>query len=294
MFDGCGFMFDLYGECGFDWRDGGRYPQYYDEVSEFFRDLIASGITPIIIIDGVQLDDTKFHTLLQRKQQSVTAITQAVMKGRMISFTPLFMLVVFIEAYRHVGCKLIFPDGEADAIVAQKANELNCPVIANDSDFFIFPLREGFILYELFRYDPTSRRYEAKIFKQKDFIMKHLPQCTTDNSILYLIPAIIGNDFLDDPDEIDLMPFIPSYKKCPICRGKQNVLSRIHSLLIHVGNSCVHSLDEYVGMSSKSGIKTRRNIEECKKIYLLLNSKVIEYYPKRDSWLKKLYAAVKV
>ena len=294
VIDGYGLMYELYGECNFDWRDGGRYPFYCDKVSRFLRRLVTAGITPIVVMDGLELDDMKFDTLFKRRQDSVITKEKIersdTAKVRGFRYpTPPFLLQVFLEAVRQTECELIFPDGEADPIVMQTANDRLCPALANDSDFFIFPLSKGFILYhrESFTYNRTLKIFEAKIFRQVDFI-KHK---FADISLLYLIPAIIGNDFLDEADDIPVLPCF----ECPICeRRPNNGASRIHALLKYIEDSRVRSLEEYE--RKHAGKMTCDNLIECKKIYSCERHRIAaaESIKQIPSWILRLHRSGKL
>ena len=202
VIDGCGIMYDLYLECVLDWRVGGRYAVFKKKVTEFFKTFVNSGVSPVVVTDGLDLDGMKFDTKCKRKRESIKAIKESI-KARKRSISkligPHFLLEVFLEAVRETRCELIFADGEADPVVMQIANERQCPVLANDSDFFIFPLAKGFVLHsnDLFR---KSIHYKTKVFRQDDFVRQWLaPGCgelPINNDLCLLIPALVGNDFL--------------------------------------------------------------------------------------------------
>ena len=298
VIDGCGIMYDLYRECEIDWRLGGRYSIFEKKVIDFFESLANSKIIPVVVIDGLDLDGMKFDTLCERKRDSIRAINEGLIsRSQDIKklIAPPFMMEVFLEAVRVVGCaELIFADGEADPVVMQTANERQCPVLANDTDFFIFPLPEGFILYdkELFRYNRKSSRYEAKVFRQIDFVRQWLARppgpgeaqvsrSGVNVDLCLVIPAVIGNDFLK-PGNIISSDMLPSYRDCIICGGKDNAVSRIHATVNYIARQYVRSLGQF--QKSCTDENTLQNITKCKSIYSCKRQEsyaaVIEKIPK--------------
>ena len=163
------------------------------------------------------------------------------------------------------GCQLRIADGEADPMVAQCANELGCPVLANDADFFIFPLNGGFIFHgdDLFRY--RNRKFEAKVFRQDEFVRKLFSSVSgPTRDLCFLIPALIGNDFMDASGVIT-SAMVPRYTDCYSCKGKDNAVSRVHAAVNYIRSENVRSIDEY--MIKCRHRKTVQNIEQCKYIY---------------------------
>ena len=67
VIDGYGIMYDLYQKYKLDLRVGGRYPIFKQEVVKFLRSLVDSHLTPVVVVDGLELDDMKFATLCGRK-----------------------------------------------------------------------------------------------------------------------------------------------------------------------------------------------------------------------------------
>ena len=106
IIDGCGIMYDLYEACKLDWRIGGRYAIFKKKVTEFFRTLVDSGIRPVVVMDGLDLDAMKFKTLCQRKKDNIRIIRQGLVQWTDkidTPVSPLFMIEVFLEAVREAG-----------------------------------------------------------------------------------------------------------------------------------------------------------------------------------------------
>lgn len=61
---------------------------------------------------------------------------------------PILAFDTFKAVLKKLGIPFAVCDFEADKEIAMLANTLNCPVLSNDSDFFIFPLTGGFISFD--------------------------------------------------------------------------------------------------------------------------------------------------
>ena len=104
---------------------------------------------------------------------------------------PFLATNVFPEVLCELNITCIMVDGEADQDIVQLANFYSCPVLSNDSDFYMFPLRGGFIHLEMFdwRTQPvTAKIYHIDAFLEQ-FKLGH-------ESLRFIIPAMFGNDFL--------------------------------------------------------------------------------------------------
>ena len=200
-------------------------------------------------------------------EESIKAVQEGLKDdGKRVA--PIFMHAVFLEAVREAGCELIFADGEADPVIMKTANYYNCPVLANDTDFFIFPLKKGFILHEdnLFRYDSISKQYEAKIFRQEGFVRRWLVSGHdggASNELCLLIPALVGNDFLPPAMGVKTVErWLPRGKvgycyKCHVDRVTDVTI--IHAAINYIQNQGVRSVDQFQGIVN--------NIQECRRIY---------------------------
>ena len=79
---------------------------------------------------------------------------------------------------------------EADAEIASLANDLNCPVLSNDSDFFIFDIRGGFIPLSSFNW--KIRPLKSDIF----YRTKLAHHFRIRPELLPLLASLAGNDYV--------------------------------------------------------------------------------------------------
>ena len=177
----------------YNWVHGGQYGELRDYFNHFFECLKRNGIEPIVVIDGVDYTGKKSGTKLSRQNQRIKDIHNGLLEDdRSEGVRPLFLVIAFCEIVKEKGVKLICVDGDADRDIALLANHYNCPVVADDSDYFIFTLKAGYIPTDELRwYDSPVK---AKIYKRERFAYKFY--FDSDPKMIYLIPAIMGNDFI--------------------------------------------------------------------------------------------------
>ena len=189
-----------------EWSNGGQYREFRNAVCRFYSKLLESGITPIVVFDGV--DETqKIDTLLGRNKERVDIINdnitdnssrEAACVGRILP--PLFSEVYRMVLYR-LDIKFHVADGEADVVIATLANKYGCPVLSEESDFFVFRLIGGFIQFKHFYWE--SHPITADVYHRDQFANQLQLR---DTSLVCLIPALVGNDFLEPCRPNNQMP----------------------------------------------------------------------------------------
>lgn len=83
--------------------------------------------------------DKKFPTLRERLQSKIKEADH-IAHGRNGSVLPILSRNVFIQVLVQRGVPLFQCPAEADWEIACLARQWSCPVLTNDSDFFIFDL----------------------------------------------------------------------------------------------------------------------------------------------------------
>ena len=204
--DGSSLLFILY---NLDWSHGGQYAEFRSNIQSFFQALRMSGISPIVVMDGVDVEGRKRPEVVRRRKERVGNIDRLSRVER-IEFLnghgvlPPLVSMVYAAVLKEMEVDLTFADGEGDVAVYQLANGYGCPVLSNDSDFFMFNLRNGYIPLSHFRWK-DSMPIMADVFYHTEFCSQYQ---LGDPRLRFLVPAIAGNDFVQgikDGNFLDLM-----------------------------------------------------------------------------------------
>lgn len=86
--------------------------------------------------------DKKFATVRQRLQSKIKE-ADSLCHGRHGSVLPILTRDVFIQVLHQLGVPVVQCPAEADWEIACLARQWKCPVLSNDSDFYIFDLPGG-------------------------------------------------------------------------------------------------------------------------------------------------------
>ena len=188
-----------------DWVYGGQYPEYRARVRKFLQYLQQAGITPTAVFDGILHKNDKFKVVYDRYQRRADCRHKVLSRmphsppdDSSDKSLPPLAYNVFHATLQELGVKQVIVEGDGDAMIAYKANELDCPVLSKDSDFFMTHLPRGYIpldrfLREYLR-EPTATTITAEVFHVSEFNRQFKLQ--PDNDLHLVIPAIMGNDYL--------------------------------------------------------------------------------------------------
>ena len=194
VIDGMSCCYSLYD--GIDWKYGGQYKELDQKCRDFLANLKESGIEPILVFDGVDYEGEKAPVILKRRKETAECVSSCLLYGSYPkdgrSCLPAFAKVVFMEVLKEFRIPFIVADGDADSLTASIANSYGCPVLSSDSDYYIFNVKGGYIPFEYFYWE--SKPINGKIYHSSNFSATF-----RDPEIIYLIPALIGNDFLESP-----------------------------------------------------------------------------------------------
>ena len=234
VFDGYSLFFTLFLESGIDWIHGGQYWLYRDLLLEFFHSLKSSDIQPIVIMDGVDYNREKEPTILKRMTETIEKMTMCLEdKGEPLYIClPMLVKEVFVETLKEIGVPLYVSDGEADPVTVAFANHYGCPVVANDSDYFMFNLEHGYIPLSRLNWTTqpvTADRYTLKAFNDTFEI--------NTVQLSHAIPAILGNDYIESLTGMfikeGIVSMIPKFRVSSLVRYVSKAESVDH-LLQHI------------------------------------------------------------
>jgi len=185
----------------------GDYDQFARCCDAFFTALDSCNITPYVVFDGAYAaDGNKFETSLARARERVH-MSNIVAHGRRAKLLPILTHSCFVHVLQRLGVQYVTCDFEADHQIAALARHWNCPVLTNDSDFFVYDIPAGVILLDYLNLrcrvphgrlkhqsEVVQRYLEAQIFYCQKF-MKFLR--IDNHSLVVLFATLLGNDIVD-------------------------------------------------------------------------------------------------
>ncbi|XP_026212474.1 protein asteroid homolog 1-like isoform X1 [Anabas testudineus] len=174
-----------------DQSHGGDYPGFKDETCRFFQALQDCEITPHVVLDGGS-DREKLETLECRLKSKLNNAKNIAEKRPGGSILPPLVKDVFKQILMEKNIEFEQSCGEADPRIASWANELQCPVLSDDSDFYIYDLNAGVLSPALFQWRKSSKgQIPAKIYRRSRFCDRF----GIDPVLVPVFASIAGNDF---------------------------------------------------------------------------------------------------
>ena len=260
---------------------GGDYDHFSRKCKRFFSLLGKCGVEPIVVFDGgYGPDDRKLPTILSRLRDRLST-AESICKtghGKIIPILAIetFRLVLVELNIPHVACEF-----EADDDIATLANDLNCPVLSNDSDFFVYDLTAGYIPLDYMNLtlcvhnpetaeesictkDKVLNNSEYRYLPVKFYHRDRLAELFSNKSafVIPLFATLLGNDYLSTAD---LALFyaqlqIPrSSKKYFFSSKSQN---RLASLIQWLNENKESDLDTFVDFVVENCGKEETNLRE--------------------------------
>lgn len=190
---------------------GGDFIAYCDAVRNFFKNLEKCAITPILVFDGSVIGKTELNDFVASKEKVVLqrglekfntakSITEFPSQTDNRLLLPQRLNNVFKIIVNELGIQKIQAPYEADTHIARVANDLNCPVLTNDSDFIIYDLKQGFIMIDFFHFktpivDRSGRTFIDCLMFSQAKVAKSLPGFQREN--MPLLSVLLGNDYVE-------------------------------------------------------------------------------------------------
>ena len=174
--------------------NGGQYHDFYQKVSNFFRKLQQSGIVPHVVFEGVDKGQKLTDKKILKKKRERHMKAQRDLKTR-VSMTglPQLAYTTLCNVLTDLNINCYVADGEGDEGCVRIAKFLNCPVLSNDSDFYLFDIPNGYIQLGNLKFEPSRspNRAIADVYCRDLFVRNVLGFREAD--LLYLIPSLLGN-----------------------------------------------------------------------------------------------------
>ncbi|XP_034561416.1 protein asteroid homolog 1 isoform X2 [Notolabrus celidotus] len=233
VIDGCSLYYRLYFNHGLDQQHGGDYDAFACLLTQFLSALEACNIQPYVILDGgVDPSDKKFSTLRHRLQSKIKE-ADSLSRGRNGSVLPILTRDVFIQVLLERGVPLVQCPAEADWDIACLAHQWNCPVLTNDSDFYIFDLPGGYLPLSSFQWTHLNGKASQRYITARRYTTNSLCRLYggLNKELLPLCAVLTGNDYGTPKDADTLLAVIDSRALGRHGKGKGSG-SRIDSILL--------------------------------------------------------------
>ena len=241
VIDGSSLCYHLY---SYDWSHGGQYSEYRNNVVHCFISMSQSGITPIVVMDGVDFKEEKVETVMKRRNNAVKTIHKHTCSNQrrqrevlVDGVLPPLTMRVFAMVMQELKVKFIVADGEGDQAIYELANMYSCPVLSKDSDFLMYKLKGGYIPLNRFHWEAMPINAEVYYYHAFCSQMK-----LNDTDVRLLIPAITGNDFLTG---VDSEAFVSYMAKQAQLYGRGHHNPKVSTIVRYIGQ--FNSLDHFIG-----------------------------------------------
>nr|XP_046274147.1 protein asteroid homolog 1 [Scatophagus argus] len=257
VIDGCSLYFRLYFNHYLDQQHGGEYGAFASQLTRFLSALAACNIQPYVVLDGgVDPSDKKFSTLRQRLQSKIRE-ADSLSHGRSGSVLPILTREVFIQVLIQRGVPLVQCPFEADREIACLAHQWNCPVLTNDSDFYIFDLPGGYLPFPFFQWSSVNGKGSHCYISALCYTTNRLCRWFggMNPELLPLCAVLIGNDYGAPKDAETLLSLLDvSTLRRGGFKGKGSS-PRIEGLLLWLSTfSCpAEALREVSGLMGEGG-----------------------------------------
>ncbi|XP_056618007.1 protein asteroid homolog 1-like [Triplophysa dalaica] len=198
IIDGCNVYKTLYIKNDLDQEHGGDYDAFEDLITIFFTNLKDCDIRPYVVLDGGgHHTDKKFETTLKRDQDKGKTANE-LSSGNKGECFPLLIKNVFMQTLDKLKVPLVQCIDDADMEIAALAKQWKCPVLSNDSDFYIFDLKEGILPFEHFLWKAVlNKKGNEKYILTKHYKVERL--CASFNNmnkaLLPVFACLLGNDY---------------------------------------------------------------------------------------------------
>lgn len=282
---------------------GGDMCQYGRYLESFFGNLRRCQVIPILVFDGAQTHDQNKSKTAEKHRRALDRF-QSVMSINKLGFGDFILPATASNVFKSVAVdqqiRIVQCMYEADSEVARIANELKCPVISNDSDFFLMNLPYGLITIDLLQHEQVKRCLEEGssrllysyincwLFKQESFL-KYLPGLDID--CLPLLGILAGNDYIASNVLEKVCSRLSSYHNSRDCSKNFKKLTgnRQHQKIVNI----LHFLRNKTRSEIVNLVCAQAPREQRLRLKALIKSNLLVYdIPDRDEFeleLRNLY-----
>ena len=201
VIDGSQFCHYYYEQLELDRINGGQYPEFRQEVTEYFCKLQQCGIECHVVFEGVDKGQKLTDDYITEKARTKHEKSQILLKKRPFHCPgmpelPQLVYTVVYNVLVCMGIPMYVGDGEGDETCVQIANFLDCPVLSNDSDFYLFNIRRGYIELDNDHMKAELQQrprdgLSVDVYHREAFMRRFFQE---NSDRLYLIPVIMKDE----------------------------------------------------------------------------------------------------
>ena len=206
VIDGKNLYFFLHKYFRLNPQCGGDYNTYDQKIKYYFGIFKSCNIEPYVIFDGAyDKSDIKLRTTKKRASDRLNTVRHA-LHSTDANLVPLLAQETFQCALDDLGIPHATCNFEADREIAALANAWNCPVMSNDSDFYVYDVKAGFILIDYL--DLSVKRHEHKKASKGEQSSCTEKNCTKGykyiNAQIYYVDTLLDKFKLKDRNLLPL------------------------------------------------------------------------------------------
>ncbi|XP_045216978.2 uncharacterized protein LOC123566724 [Mercenaria mercenaria] len=237
---------------------GGNYDHFSKRCKDFFKTLLKCNITPVVVFDGADdPDNMKLDTILKRLDEHFKKVNKWQKTEELLPILSKITLCQILEelSIPHMACVY-----EADKEIAVLANKYECPVLSDDSDFYVYSLNMGSIsmacMVESERRDLAGRFYlPVKLYKRK-LVLKEVFHMENDEYMFPVFATLVGNDIFD-PSNITLSnPKNPRDKLSCATRNLRKLLEWICTVGFESGEIALDHISRQMSQEERKQFQT--------------------------------------
>lgn len=181
---------------------GGDYDRFAEKSAFFFQTLATCNIQPYVVFDGAyDSSGLKLKTALKRASDRIQ-LAASLSHGGRGKILPILAQETFRNVLNELGVPHVTCNFEADHQIAALAIKWSCPVLTNDSDFFIYDIPSGIVLLDYLNLklmkEKTSLPNYSYLNVQIYYVANVMKEINTkDCKLVALFATLLGNDLID-------------------------------------------------------------------------------------------------
>ncbi|XP_063441467.1 protein asteroid homolog 1-like [Mytilus trossulus] len=188
----------------------GNYNEYTEKVEIFFKWLQTRRITPFVVFSGaLGMDDKEIGIVLGKTKHRI---------GKPDEGMPILAKLTFINALDKLRINYVNSDFEADRDIQKLANDLKCPVLSANSDFFVFDVQFGYIPFDSLPFKSILNGVKKSFGEIKTYFYKNLlkkfPYLTHK---MALLATALGNDIFPKNSKALQLAYLSANFRLPEC-----------------------------------------------------------------------------